>query len=243
MTVAYDGAPFSGFADNAGVLTVAGTISEALAGILGHPVELACAGRTDRGVHARGQVVSFDALGARADPARLQRSLNRLCGPTIAVREAQFAADDFHARLSCTGRVYRYRILAAPVPDPLAAATSWQISHPLDLEAMRGAAEQVVGTHDFSSFCRRNRSRPDAVLVRTVRRTAWWREGDFCVFEIEGRSFCHQMVRSLVGTFVAVGRGRRSVTDLEPILAARDRNAAASPAPAHGLMLWAALYD
>lgn len=243
MTVAYNGAPFCGFARNQGVPTVAGALSDALGRVLGHEVDLACAGRTDRGVHAAGQVVSFDAASERAaDPARLVRSVNRLCGPDVAVREARPVGGDFDARLSCLSRVYRYRILNSPVPDPLRAATSWHLERPLDLRAMRAASDRLLGARDFTSFCRRNRSRPDESLVRTVHRAEWRRQDDLLVFEIEARSFCHQMVRSLVGTLAAVGSGRLRAAEMGAILEARDRNAAPSPAPPHGLILQKARY-
>ena len=243
MTVAYDGSGFYGFAHNVGVPTVAGALSDALARVLGHRVDLACAGRTDRGVHARGQVVSFDADARRADPLRLARSVNRMCGPAISVSSAGATLPDFDARRSCTGRVYRYRVLNAPVPDPLRAGFCWHVRHRIDLDAMRRAADCLVGEHDFSSFCRRNPSRPEQSMVRTVRRAVWWTEQDTAVFEIEARSFCHQMVRSLVALLVAVGTGRRRVEDVEAVLAARDRGAAPSPAPPQGLVLWSALYE
>ncbi len=243
MTVAYNGAPFCGFARNEGVPTVAGVLSGALGRVLGHEVELACAGRTDRGVHARAQVISFDTVEQRADPARLVRAVNRICGPEVAALSAQVVGDDFDARLSCTSRVYRYRVLSSPVPDPLAAALSWHVERPLDLRAMHTASDRLLGTHDFTSFCRRNRSRPEEVLIRTVYRAGWCQQGDLMVFEIEARSFCHQMVRSLVGALVAAGSGRLRAADMGAIIRARDRNAAPSPAPPHGLVLWAARYQ
>ncbi len=243
MTVAYDGSSFHGFARNEGVPTVAGTLGDALGSVLGHAVDLVCAGRTDRGVHARAQVVSFDADAGRFDPVRLVRSVNRMCGPSIAVSRAGAVSAGFDARRSCVGRVYRYRVLNSPVPDPLAAGLCWHVEQPLDLQAMRAAAERLLGDHDFSSFCRRNPSRPDQSMERSVRRAVWWTEGDVAVFEIEAGSFCHQMVRSLVALLVSVGLGRRQPSDVAAVIAARDRAAAPSPAPPHGLVLWAALYD
>lgn len=242
MTIAYDGAPFHGFARNRGVATISGTLEAALSEILCHPIDLACAGRTDRGVHARGQVVSFDADETRADPARLARALNKMCGPAIAARDAALVGDDFDARLSCIGRAYRYRILNSEVPDPLLAPITWHVEQPLDLATMRNASDQLIGTHDFSSFCRRNQSRPHESFVRRINVARWRREGDSLRFDIEANAFCHQMVRSLVGTLVDMGRGRRRAADMGPILDALDRAAAASPAPPHGLVLWAARY-
>lgn len=243
MTLAYDGSDFHGFARNPGVPTVAGVIGDALAGVLGHEVDLVCAGRTDKGVHARAQVVSFDADASRADPVRLVRAVNRMCGPRISVARARVEAADFDARRSCTGRVYRYRILNSPVGNPLVAGLCWHVEKPLDLGAMRTASDRLLGDHDFSSFCRRNPSNPGQSMVRTVRRAVWWLEGDIAVFEIEARSFCHQMVRSLVALLVSVGLGRHKPSDVGAVIAARDRSAAPSPAPPHGLVLWAALYD
>ena len=243
MTVAYDGSHYHGFARNAGVPTVAGALTDALSNVLGHSVDLVCAGRTDRGVHARAQVISFDADVERADPVRLVRAVNRMCGPYIAASRASVAPADFDARRSCIGRVYRYRILNSVVPNPLAGGLCWHVEHPLDLRAMRTAADRLLGDHDFSSFCRRNPSHPDQSMVRTVRRAVWWIEGDVAVFEIEASSFCHQMVRSLVALLVSVGLGRHKPADVGAIIAARDRSAAPSPAPPHGLVLWTALYD
>ena len=242
MTIAYDGAPFHGFARNRGVATVADTLEAALSEILQHPVQLACAGRTDRGVHARGQVVSFDADESRVDPARLAGAINKMCGPAIAVRSASLASDDFDARLSCIARSYRYRILSSVVPDPLLASLTWHVPHPLDLAAIRTASDRLLGHHDFSAFCRRNRSRPDESFVRRVSVARWRADGDVLQFDIEANAFCHQMVRSLVGTLVDIGRGRRRASDLGPILLSGERSLAASPAPPHGLVLWAAHY-
>ncbi len=242
MIVAYHGAPFHGFAANAGVRTVAGDLTAALEKVLGHGVELACAGRTDRGVHARGQVVSFDAAVERLEPTRLIRSLNRMLGPAIAVRRVRRVDDDFHARHSCVARTYRYRVLTTTVHDPLLADVVWHVPGPLDLAAMRLACDQIVGVHDFSSFCRRRRDRRDESLVRRVLRADWSRQGPIVRFDVTATAFCHQMVRSLVGHMVAIGRGRRRAGDLGEALRARDRRAVASPAPPHGLVLWSAHY-
>ena len=242
MTIAYDGAPFHGFARNRGVATVSGTLEDALSEILRHPIDLACAGRTDRGVHARGQVVSFDADETRVDPARLVRAVNKMCGPAIAARAARVVGDEFDARLSCIDRAYRYRILNSPVPDPLLARVTWHVEQPLDMAAMRNASDRLMGTQDFSSFCRRDRSRPHESFVRCIRVARWRREGHGLRFDIEANAFCHQMVRSLVGTLVEIGRGRRRAADMGPILAAADRAAAAGPAPPHGLVLRAVRY-
>lgn len=245
LTVAYDGAPYRGFAANAGVATVGGTLGEALTRVLGHPVELTVAGRTDAGVHARANVVHLDTR-AGVDLARLQRSLNRLLRPTIAVVDLAEADPGFDARRSARSRTYRYTVLNRPAPDPLLAPTSWHVEDPLDLAGLRLACDPLIGEHDFTSFCRRPK-RPDgeeASLVRRVVAADWSDVGDgVLVFEITASAFCHQMVRSVVGTLVEVGLGRLHAGDVLGILRARDRHAAGRLAPPQGLVLWAVGYD
>jgi tRNA pseudouridine38-40 synthase len=245
MTVAYDGSGFHGFAPNPGVPTVGGTLREALTKVLRAPVELTCAGRTDTGVHAWGQVVTFDAPADRLDPLVLQRSLNRLCGPAVVVRDLGRAPEGFDARRSATGRTYRYTVVNRPVPDPFLAATAWHVDEPLDLDLLRLACDPIVGEHDFAAFCRRPKLRDgsEASLVRNVRRAGWTEVGDGVLrFEIEANAFCHQMIRSVVGTLVEVGAGRRHAGELLGVLAGRDRAAASRLAPPQGLCLWAVSY-
>ena len=246
MTLAYEGSGFHGFAAQAGtsVRTVGGELSKAISKVLGHPVELAVAGRTDKGVHAWGQVVSFDAAvreGVRPDLEALQRSINKMMGPAVAVREIAFAPEDFHARHSAIGRTYRYEVLNHPFPDPFRAATAWHVEAPLDLRSMNAACDPLIGEHDFSSFCRRPAD--GGSLVRRICEARWIDLGEGLLrFEVEATAFCHQMVRSLVGTLVEVGRGKRKAGEMTGILRARDRSKAASPAPPHGLFLWAVEY-
>jgi tRNA pseudouridine38-40 synthase len=247
LTVAYDGSPFHGVAENEGVATVGGALRKSLERILGHPVVLAVAGRTDRGVHAWGQIVTFDADPARLDLDALPRALNSLCRPSIVVRGAEVVAPDFHARFSATARVYRYHIYNEPFPNPFVHTASWHVPQPLDLAAMRNASIPFVGTHDFASFCKREKpEQADATepsLVREVRRAEWSRAADgMLVFEIEASSFCRQMVRSIVGTLVDVGLGKHRAGDVPARLRARDRSAAGQVAPPEGLVLWEVRY-
>jgi len=245
MTVAYDGSGFHGFAPNPGVATVGGTLAGALARVLRHDVELTCAGRTDTGVHAWGQVVSFDADPDRYDPLTLQRSLNRLCGPAIVVRDVRTVGADFDARRSAAGRTYRYTIVNRPVPDPFLAHVAWHVDEPLDLDLLRLGCDPLIGEHDFAAFCRRARLRDggEASLVRTVRRAEWTDLGEGVLrFEIEANAFCHQMIRSVVGTLVDVGLARKHAGELLGIIAGRDRAKASSLAPPQGLCLWSVGY-
>jgi tRNA pseudouridine38-40 synthase len=245
MLVAYDGSGFHGFAAQPGQRTVAGVLVEAIEKVARVPVDLTCAGRTDRGVHAWGQVVSLD-LPASVALEDLHRSLLKLCGPAIVVREVAPAAPDFDARFSALGRTYRYTILNRPVPDPFLAATAWHVPEPLDLELLALACDPFLGEHDFSAFCRRPKvpaGEPPVSLVRRVRRADWTDLGDGLLrFEIEATSFCHQMVRSIVGTIVAAGHAQVKAGEIRAILRAGDRAAAAPIAPPQGLCLWQVSY-
>jgi tRNA pseudouridine38-40 synthase len=244
LDLSYDGSGFHGFAPNEGVTTVAGELAASLERVIGGPVRLTCAGRTDAGVHARSQVVTLDVPADRVDPARLRRSLNSMLGPRVSVTRVATVPDDFDARFSARWRSYRYRLLIREVPDPFLASTTWWVPEALDVAAMDQAAQQLLGEHDFSSFCRRPRGASDVSLVRRVLRAGWTVEDepDLLRFEIAASAFCHQMVRSIVGTLVEIGRGRDRVSDMATVLSARDRSAAGNIAPPHGLVLWAVGY-
>ncbi|MFM7535873.1 MAG: tRNA pseudouridine(38-40) synthase TruA [Acidimicrobiales bacterium] len=242
LLLAYDGAAFHGFAENPGVITVAGTLRGAIERVARHPVALTGAGRTDAGVHAWGQVVSFPAPPALLDLARVQRSVNRLCAPALVIRSASWAPDGFDARFSARWRRYRYTVLNRETPDPFLARTAWHVVDPLELDLLRLASDAFVGEHDFSSFCRRPKGPPGeaASLVRRVLEAHWEPIGPdgLLRFEIRANAFCHNMVRSIVGTLVEVGRGRCSPGEMRTILRSCDRSAAGPVAPAHGLCLW-----
>jgi len=243
MTIAYDGSAFHGFAENLDVRTVGGDLAGALGTVLRHPVKLIVAGRTDRGVHAWGQVVSFDADDPDVDLVSLQRHLNSMLGPAIVIRDAQVAPNWFNARRSALARRYRYTVLNRPVPDPFLAATTWHVPESLDIGALRLACDPLIGEHDFSSFCRVPKRIPNASLRRRVDDARWLELGDGLLrFEIDASSFCQQMVRALVGTMVPMGAGRRRAGEMSSILRARDRGMADRVAPARGLCLWDVVY-
>ena len=247
MVVAYRGTDFRGFAANEDVRTVMGDLRAAIAMVVRAPVELTGAGRTDAGVHAWGQVVSGD-LPAATELTDLQRRVNKICAPDVSVRSLAWTAPGFDARFSATSRRYRYHVWNDPAPNPLLADVSWHVHHPLDLPAMAAASGPLLGEHDFSSFCRppkRSEGMEPASLVRIVHEAGWSRVDDTPMlrFEIAGSAFCHQMVRSMVGTTVDVGFGRIDPTAMGAILAARSREAAGRVAPPSGLVLWAVGYD
>jgi tRNA pseudouridine38-40 synthase len=248
LGVSYDGTGFRGFAAQPGVRTVAGVLADAIAVVVGHRVELVCAGRTDAGVHATGQVVHAD-VRADVDPGRLLRSVNTLVGPELVVRSVAPAPEGFDARRSARARRYRYLIYEAATPDPMLSRQAWCVTGPLDLRAMVSAADAVVGEHDFRAFCRRAPgSAPGAALTRRVLEThlaevpanAFDRDpgARLLRFDITATSFCHQMVRSIAGILVEVGRGRRTVADVAWLLQAGDRSRVGGViAPPHGLCL------
>jgi tRNA pseudouridine38-40 synthase len=243
MLVAYDGTGFHGFAVQPGVPTVGGTLAEAIEKVVRAPVELTCAGRTDAGVHAWGQVVSVD-LPAGTDLERLQRSLLGICAPRIVVREVALADDGFDARFSARSRTYRYQVCNARVPNPFTAHLAWHVAAPLDRDLLALACDPFLGEHDFSAFCRRPKGDEGASLVRRVLRAGWTDLGEGLLrFEIEATAFCHQMVRSIVGTIVAAGDGGVRAGDIRAILRSGDRSEAAPIAPPHGLCLWRVDYE
>ncbi len=259
LLIAYDGAAFRGFAVQPEVPSVAGALCQALerTARMSEPPHITCAGRTDAGVHARGQVVHVDLPDIAYDGPGLARALNRQLAPEVVVRRAERVGPDFDARRSATGRTYRYLVWNAPAPDPLLAPVAWHVRDPLDLVSMRTASDVLLGPHDFRSFCRRPPGMDASEsIVRRVTRARWSvdegleaidahgaGEGRLLRFEIGAGSFCHQMVRSLVGSLVEVGRGKENAAGLMERLRAATRHRMADPAPAHGLCLISVAYE
>lgn len=238
LTLAYDGSGFRGWAKNSGQRTVEGVLSDALSRVLGEDSKLSVAGRTDAGVHARGQVASFIADG-RVDLERLQRSINRMLAPEIVADEVRRAPEGFNARRSATAREYRYRIHTGPWPDPFEARFVWHRPGELAVTPMRAAARTILGEHDFASFCRRPQS---GGTVRRLERLSIARVGDRIDISARANAFLHQMVRALVGTLVSVGDGRLDARAVHEILVERDRLRTPQMAPAHGLTLERVIY-
>jgi tRNA pseudouridine38-40 synthase len=241
MLVAYDGTAFRGWAAqrDPALRTVEGSMTDALALVTGERPSLSVAGRTDAGVHAQSQVVSFPT-SAVSEPERISLAVNNMLGPEVVVRDAGYAPPGFDARFSASARVYRYRIDEGAVADPFRARFVWHRSGRVALAPMRAAARVLVGEHDFAAFCRQpggGRS-----TIRRLQHLTVDREGDRLELGFRANAFCHQMVRSLVGTLVAVGEGRIDPADIPEILGRGDRAEAAQPAPAHGLTLERVVY-
>jgi tRNA pseudouridine38-40 synthase len=236
LDVAYDGAGFSGWAAQPGRRTVQGELEAAIATVLRVPVaRLTCAGRTDAGVHARGQVCHLDVDG-RVAPADLRRRLAGVLPGDLRVRAVAEAPPGFDARFSATWRRYAYRVHDDPAGlDPLHRGHVLAWPRRLDVAAMNDAARRLVGEHDFAAFCRR---RAGATTVRTLRELYWRRRSDgLVVARVVADAFCHNMVRALVGALLSVGEGRRDAAWPAAVLATGGRDPAVRVVGPHGLTL------
>lgn len=238
LDLAYDGTDFAGWAFQRDLRTVQGEVEKALATITRHDdlPRVTVAGRTDAGVHARGQVAHIDLPADLADDPLLLRRLNGLLPHDVRVRRTGRAPEGFDARFSGLSRTYRYRIADGPeAVDPLRRHDTLAWPRPLDLEALQAASQGLLGLHDFAAFCRR---RDGATTVRTLLRLEWEREPDgVLVATVQADAFCHSMVRSLVGALLAVGEGRRPADWPASLLSLPARASEVAVAPAHGLTL------
>ena len=240
LTLEYDGSGFCGWQSQAGGGAVQDALESALSLVADAPIRVACAGRTDAGVHAIGQVVHFDTAALRPDTAWV-RGVNSHLPASVAVRWAQSVPDDFHARFSATGRRYRYVLLnRGERPGLMAKRVGW-FHRPLDADAMRAAAGLLLGEHDFSAF--RAVECQAKSPVKTLRRADVTRHGDLLVFDFEASAFLHHMVRNIVGALVYVGKGAHPPEWLGELLAGRDRARAAPTFEACGLYFAGVDYD
>ena len=237
LTLEYDGGGFQGWQLQPSERTVQGVLEAALHEVAKAEVRVIAAGRTDAGVHARGQVAHVD-VPSELGPLELRRALNAVLPADLAVLELRDAAPDFHARHDARSKTYRYRILNRAVPSPERRAFSWHIRSRLDLDPLRKAAEILCGDHDFAAFRGAHGGAPEGESTeRSLDRLEVERQGDEVRIEAEGRSFLRYMVRNIAGTLVDVGLGRSSPEDVAAILASRDRARAAPTAPPQGLCL------
>ncbi|MCL4448775.1 MAG: tRNA pseudouridine(38-40) synthase TruA [Actinobacteria bacterium] len=290
LLISYDGTDFHGFAYQDGLKTVEGTLRHALSTLLQCSVtKTVCAGRTDAGVHAWGQVVHVD-VKSPIPLDILQSHLNSMLKPHIQVRSLARGPVGFHARYSADARLYRYFMLNSLVPNPFLSRFLWHIPTPLDLTAMQMSTYPLIGEHDFSAFCRKAKSQkavskptdefgvksdsgiaiesgteygkltPEPVDKEQIKRrvidiklyqldNGIFGSGNeveplfrYLVFEIKANAFCHQMVRSIVGTVVDIGRGKIKAGDMMSILNLRNRSLAGCVAPPNGLFLWDVIY-
>jgi tRNA pseudouridine38-40 synthase len=242
LDLAYEGTAYHGFSLQPGRCTVQGVLEQELSRLLGHPVRLTAAGRTDAGVHARGQVVSFETTATLPAEAVARALRNRLPEDVLALRSSA-AAPGFDARRQARSRYYRYTIWRDEQPDLFWRRFSWPIAGPLDEQAMRVASEALLGRHDFSSFVGHAAQDPaHATSIRTMLRAQWRREGELLHFDCQADGFARHMVRNIVGTLVEVGRRKRQPGQIGQLMANADRRLAGPTAPARGLTLMRVAY-
>ncbi|HYM77701.1 MAG TPA: tRNA pseudouridine(38-40) synthase TruA [Candidatus Dormibacteraeota bacterium] len=240
VILSYDGAEFSGWQVQPDATTVQGTLASAIGRITGEKVLPQGSGRTDAGVHALAQVVTF-VTESSVPTENFVKALNDVLPQSVRVLEVAEAPADFHARHSARGKTYRYRIYRESICPPFLARYVWHYPYRLDEAAMARAACLVVGEKDFTSFAavdpERGRDGEAVSNVRTIFSSSWERAGEELIYTVRGSGFLHHMVRNLVGTFILVGRGTLQVEDVTRILEARNRSAAGATAPASGLYL------
>ncbi|HKW19452.1 MAG TPA: tRNA pseudouridine(38-40) synthase TruA [Terriglobales bacterium] len=239
LTLAYDGTDFSGWQVQPGAETVQGTLASMIGRITGENVLPQGSGRTDAGVHALGQIATFQT-NSSIPAVNLVIALNDVLPAAIRVIAAEEAAAEFHARKSARGKTYRYRIFREAICSPFLARYVWHYPYPLDEEAMQQAAPLVEGEHDFTSFAAVDpeRKREEGLSnVRKIFSSQWRREGCELIYEVRGNGFLHHMVRNLVGTFLLVGKGTLKPENVRRIIEERNRAAAGATVPACGLYL------
>lgn len=241
LLVEYDGGPYKGFQAQGDLPTIQGSIERAILAFSGQGLRLTAAGRTDTGVHATGQVVTFD-LDKDFKPGTVRDAINAYLTPEpIAILDAEVCDPDFSARFSATGRMYLYRILNRRAPPALDQGRVWHVKKPLDADLMAEAAKALVGTHDFTTFRHIECQAKSPVKTLDIARVR--RFGDEIHLVFAARSFLHRQVRSMTGTLAEVGIGRWDVADVAEALAAKDRKACGQVAPPEGLFLTHVTYE
>ena len=235
LTIEYDGTGFAGWQRQTDRPTIQEALEQVLSRILNQPVTLAGSGRTDAGVHARGQVASFSADTAM-DPQKLKKGVNRLMNHPIVLKDCARVPDDFHAQYSAISKEYHYHLLNRETPCAIGRDYVWHVHRPLDVIAINQCCQQICGTHDFKSF--ENAGSPRRSTVRTVFMARMDRlDPDRLIFKIRADGFLKNMVRNLMGTLVDAGHGKLTPGMFERILSGRNRSLAGATAPARGLVL------
>ena len=241
LTVEYDGSGYNGFQAQPGQPTVQGALEGAIRAFSGQTIRLAAAGRTDTGVHATGQVVSFDLEKDWPEHTVMNAMNAHLITERVSVLDCVGVEDDWHARFSATGRKYLYRILNRPGRPALDLGRVWHVKKPMDAEAMHEAAQALVGLHDFTTYRDVNCQSKSPEKTLDIARVT--RVGEEVHLVFEARSFLHRQVRSMTGTLAEVGLGRWAIEDVARALEARDRGACGPVAPSDGLYLTGVVYD
>jgi tRNA pseudouridine38-40 synthase len=236
LIIAYDGRGFAGWQSQSHRNTIQDHIERAFERIGGKPVHVHGAGRTDAGVHALAQSAHVDVTDGDFTAARWTEALNALLPPAIRVRRCQYVSEDFHARLSAKGKLYRYRIWAGPVLPPFEYGRAWHVASPLDLELLTAAAQHFVGTHDFAGFAANPGNRKKST-IRTIYSVRVRRNGPCVTLDFDGDGFLYKMVRLIVGSLVKCALGKLRVGDLTDRLAATQAGMPRLAAPAEGLFL------
>lgn len=238
--ISYDGTAFAGYQVQPEKRTVQSELEAALGKMhKGDKVKVTASGRTDAGVHAKGQVIHFQSLN-ELPIVNWKKALNALLPHDIAVLDVEKVPEGFHARFDPIGKEYRYRINRGPLRDPFTRNYAYHYPYPLDIKGIREAIPYLEGTHNFTSFCATNTNVVDK--VRTIHKIELIEEGDALTFRFVGTGFLYNMVRILVGTLLEVGNGKRKPYDMKEILSKQDRQCAGKTAPGHGLYLWKVFY-
>lgn len=240
LIVAYDGTNYNGFARQPNGTTIVETLEEAVEKIVQHKVYILGAGRTDTGVHAKGQCCIFDS-DTKVPVERLAKAINSKLPMDIAVQSVEKVSDDFHPRFGAKRKTYRYQILNSKQRDPFSYKYALMYPYEVNLEKMKAAAEKMVGTHDFKCFCAAKTDVKDT--VRTIYDIQIYQQDDLISVDICGNGFLYNMVRIIIGTLLKVNEGKLTVDDITRIIESKDRNLAGPTAPPQGLTMLKIIYE
>jgi tRNA pseudouridine38-40 synthase len=236
LTVAYDGAAFAGWQSQTHRNTVQDELERALQKISGQRVRVHGAGRTDAGVHALAQCAHVDLPDRRLTIKRWRNALNAVLPATVRILRCQYVSQRFHARFSATGKLYRYRIWAAPVLPPLERGRAWHTSSPLDFDLLKAAGQKFIGTHDFAAFAA-NRAKKEKDTTRTIRSVRIRRSGPRVTIDVAGDGFLYKMVRLMIGAMTRVALNKMDLSEIAPRLKSGRADGSRFVAPAEGLYL------